>query len=156
MDESSSLKLFDISDTTVNSFLKLLDIFKQANYKNDGTCTKYGFQTKNILRFEPALNVTQALLKEIGKDTQGMVCEHVHIIDYAKGGYQEPHNHATTEDFSFILYLNDSPDGETIFYEIGPILPKKGQCVFFKSDILHWAVESHFGKKIVVGALKKV
>jgi hypothetical protein len=79
---------------------------------------------------------------------------HIHLIEYFTNGHQSGHNHETTEDYSFILYLNDS-DGNTVFEELGEIKPKKGRLIFFKSDLWHYGRPSTMNKKVAVGALKK-
>ena len=81
----------------------------------------------------------------------------LHFIDYTKGGSMEYHSHEHTEDYAYILYLNDCLDGETNFYleEMVSLRPKKSQIVFFESTIKHSAFMSH-NKKVLVGGMKKV
>ena len=64
-----------------------------------------------------------------------------------------------TEDYSFVLYLQDSENGHTCFEidnKIVKVKPEKGKLVFFPSDIWHWGEKSSGKKKIAVGALKCV
>ena len=155
MDTSSSLIEYKISDGIVNNYLEFLDIFKEAKYEATDVTTRNGFQTKNILTYQSAKDLTKELLSEIGNITNGLDCFHIHLIEYFKQGHQEAHNHKRTEDFSFILYLNDA-DGNTVFENIGEIGPKKGKLIYFKSDLMHWSKQSIRNKKIAVGALKTI
>jgi hypothetical protein len=152
MDRSSSLEEFNISNKVVDELLITLDLFKQSKISVSNTCTKNGFQTDNILKYETPREIAQLIMKEIGKDLNLF---HMHLIEYYNQGEQLPHNHKNTEDYSFVLYLNDS-DGNTVFDNIGEISPKKGKLIFFKSNLMHSGKPSFQGKKIAVGALKSV
>jgi len=153
MDRSKrSLEEFQISDEIVNNLLATLEVFKEKNISVSDTCTKKGFQTSNILDYEVPKELSKLIMKEIDKDLNLF---HIHLIEYHNQGEQLPHDHKETEDYSFILYLNDS-DGNTVFKNIGEISPKKGKLVFFKSDIWHFGRPSSQQKKIAVGALKSV
>jgi hypothetical protein len=152
MDRSSSLEEFKISNQVVNDLLITLELFKKNKISVSGTCTKNGFQTDNILKYQAPKELSQLIMKEIGKDLDLF---HMHLIEYYNQGEQLPHDHKDTEDYSFVLYLNDS-DGNTVFDNIGEISPKKGKLVFFKSDLTHFGKPSFQGKKIAVGALKNV
>lgn len=152
MDRSSSLEEFKISNQVVNDLLITLELFKKNKISVSGTCTKNGFQTDNILKYQAPKELSQLIMKEIGKDLDLF---HMHLIEYYNQGEQLPHDHKDTEDYSFVLYLNDS-DGNTVFDNIGEISPKKGKLVFFKSDLTHYGKPSFQGKKIAVGALKNV
>tara|TARA_A100000172_G_C2946663_1_gene77587 strand:- start:45 stop:500 length:456 start_codon:yes stop_codon:yes gene_type:complete len=147
-----NLEEFQISNGVVDDLLATLEIFKEKNLAEAAKCTKKGFQTMNILNFETPKEISRRILKEINKD---LILFHMHLIHYFSGGEQISHDHSATEDYSFILYLNDS-DGNTVFENIGEITPKKGKLVFFKSDISHLGKPSFDQKKIAVGALKSV
>ena len=153
MDRSRrSLEEYKISDELVNDFLTTLDILKDNNYRTDAkTWTINGFQTDNILNLKTTHELAKNLLKEIKKDLDLFW---IHLIEYNQAGAQTAHDHSKTEDYSFILYLNDS-DGNTVFENLGEITPQKGKLVFFNSDITHFGKPSMKGKKIAVGALKK-
>ena len=75
-------------------------------------------------------------------------------IKYNEGGHQKEHFHQT-DDYSFILYLNNS-DGDTVLKD--PVhkkfSPEKGKIVVFNGKILHYGEPSFKGKKILVGAIK--
>ena len=152
MDRSQrSLEIFFVDDEIVNDFLTTLDLFKEKNLKSEDTCTINGFQTVNILALKTTRYLSSRLLEYIDKKLQLF---HIHLIEYNQAGAQTAHDHKETEDYSFILYLNDS-DGNTVFENHGEITPKKGKLVFFNSDITHYGKPSMKGKKIAVGALKK-
>jgi hypothetical protein len=146
------LEEFQISDKLVNMFVEKLQIFKNANLScKDQTFTENGFQTDNILNYEHSRELADKLLREINKNLDLF---HIHLIEYFTNGHQSGHNHKTTEDYSFILYLNDS-DGNTVFKELSEIKPQKGKLIFFESDLWHYGRPSTMNKKVAVGALKK-
>ena len=148
----SGLEEFQISKGIVDNLLITLDLFKEKNLSVSDTFTKNGFQTDNILNYEAPKELSKLIMKEINKNLNLF---HIHLIEYYNQGEQLPHDHKNTEDYSFILYLNNS-DGNTVFNDISEISPKKGKLVFFKSDILHYGRPSFYQKKIAVGALKIV
>tara|TARA_R100001015_G_C4612436_1_gene167962 strand:+ start:957 stop:1418 length:462 start_codon:yes stop_codon:yes gene_type:complete len=120
------------------------------------TCTKNGYQTKNIISlFKKSLIKRMVKYKNFHEHVF-----HIHYIEYNEGGYQELHSHETTEDFSFIIYLNNS-DGNTKFYEVlkgqPPVIvkPEEGKIVIFSSHFGHEASISNKNKKILVGAIFK-
>ena len=146
-----SIEEYQISTELVDKFLMALLSMKLQNISvKCKTCTKNGFQTPNILLYERPKKLSELLMREIGKNLNLF---HMHMIDYDKNGEQLPHDHKKSEDYSFILYLNDS-DGNTVFENIGEIKPKKGKLVFFESHLLHYARPSVRNKKVAVGALK--
>jgi hypothetical protein len=152
MDRSKrSLEEFTVSEDLINKFIETLNIFKKAGIKaSDTTSTINGFQTKNILNYEVTKELSNEILKIINKD---LYLFHIHLIEYFTNGEQLAHNHERTEDYSFILYLNDA-DGNTVFENIGEVKPKKGKLIFFNSDLMHYGKPSIKGKKIAVGALR--
>ena len=113
--------------------------------------THNGFQTHNILDL-----FSEDLLKEI-VPVNNLYKDifHIHYISYFGGGFQRAHNHRRTEEFSFILYLNDS-DGSTIFNSISKeAVPSKGKLILFSSSLMHYSKPSYKDKKIIVGAIGK-
>jgi hypothetical protein len=114
------------------------------------TATKNGYQSNNIVK----LFNTNILKKIVPINELYKKIFHIHYIRYNKGGYQEEHLHKP-DDYSFILYLNNS-DGDTVIKH--PInkkfTPKKGKIVVFNGKILHYAEPSFKNKKILVGAMK--
>ena len=114
------------------------------------TATQNGYQSDNIVKL-----FDNAILKKIIPINQlHEKIIHLHYIQYGKGGYQEEHLHKP-DDYSFILYLNNS-DGDTVIKH--PInkkfTPQKGKIVVFNGKILHYAEPSFKGKKVLVGAIK--
>jgi hypothetical protein len=88
----------------------------------------------------------------------------LHFIDYDKGGYMKEHDHKDKEDLTFLLYLNDCPDGDTVFYlnfandrsrhrSQVYVKPKKGRLAVFSSTIPHKGTITHNHKKIFAGGL---
>lgn len=121
------------------------------------TCTKNGYQSRNIFSF-----FKKSLLKKAinYKDFHKHVF-HIHYIEYGKGGYQELHSHETTEEFSFIIYLNNA-DGNTFFHGVlkgrpAAVVakPEEGKIVIFSSHYGHEAKVSNKNKKVLVGAIFK-
>jgi hypothetical protein len=151
MDRSSSLEEFKVPDELVDKLLDTLLIFKRSNLRTlRNTCTVNGFQTVNIFSYNFTKEIKEQLSKLINKDLNLF---HVHLIEYIDNGEQLAHNHERTEDYSFILYLNNA-DGNTVFENIGEVKPEKGKLIFFKSDLMHYGKPSIKGKKVAVGALK--
>ena len=119
-------------------------------YKLPEIIREKGFQTYNIVNM-----FSRDLLKKIVPINElHKKIFHIHYIQYNKGGYQTEHLHEP-DDYSFILYLNNS-DGDTVIKH--PInkkfTPKKGKIVVFNAKILHYAEPSFKNKKILVGAIK--
>tara|TARA_R110000796_G_scaffold65155_2_gene150599 strand:- start:20 stop:484 length:465 start_codon:yes stop_codon:yes gene_type:complete len=148
------VKLFyttKVLDTTVSDIMKVIE---ENNLKKvlENTCTVKGFQSDNLLHL-----FSKKMLQEI-LPVSNLVEKifHIHFIEYEKGGKQKEHNHKNTEEYSFILYLNNS-DGCTVFKEPinKKISPKKGLLVIFSSDINHYALESFKNKKVLVGAIQQ-
>ena len=153
MDRSKrSVEEHKISDDLVEDLLSTLEILKdQGLDTSKGTCTINGFQTENILKYKTTQEVAHKIILQLKKDLNLF---HIHLIEYHQAGAQTAHDHKQTEDYSFILYLNDS-DGNTVIENYGEIAPEKGKLIFFDSDITHYGKPSMKGKKIAVGALKK-
>ena len=153
MDRSKrSLEIFFVDDEIVNDFLTTLDLFKEKDLKVENTYTVNGFQSVNILALDSTKELSSRLLKYIDKKLHLF---HIHLIDYDKDGQQDTHDHKETEDYSFILYLNDS-NGNTVFENVCEVSPKKGKLVLFKSDIKHYGKPTNTNKKVAVGALKSI
>jgi hypothetical protein len=143
-----------ISLKVVDEVINLIEHYKKYfTDESSKTCTNNGFQTQNIINI---FNIE--LLKKIIL-FNNFFCKifHIHYIKYKKGGSQKKHNHASSEKYSFILYLNNS-DGETIFFEPinKKIYPEKGKLIVFNSNIDHEASPSFNGKQILVGAIEKI
>ena len=148
------IEKFIIKDHLVDELVKSLELLKLANFSaSKDVATVNGFQTANILDFDAMRYLIDEILEDI-IILKGGKCTHVHLIEYLFGGYQLEHDHKETEDYSFILYLNDS-DGDTVFANGERVTPKKGELIYFQSDMLHSGEKSNLGKKIAVGAFIK-
>ena len=151
MNNITDLQSYTLKDTTVD---KILDCIKNNNFEDISfrTMTEKGFQTGNIINY-----FSKELLKEIlpfnGFDER---CFHLHYIEYSDGGRQVNHNHIDTEEYSFIVYLNDS-DGGTYFQEPinTKVVPEKGKVIIFKSSVYHGGLPSFKNKKVLVGSIDK-
>ena len=159
----SQIQTDTISISSVNNFLDNLD--KAKNYSPaSNTCTRNGFQTHNIISsihisaLEEIYNKVQAYLKTVIKNCiyYEFYIDYMHLIHYNNGGWQVGHTHSEYEDYSFILYLNDS-DGDTVIYEgkdIIRITPERGKIVFFDSNYYHESSICSKEKKVAVGSIK--
>jgi hypothetical protein len=130
----------------------LFEFLKKQNLKtNELVQTVNGFQTENVVNFF----TEEIKFKILNNYNLLKIIKHIHFIEYFYGGFQKEHNHEKTENYSFILYLNDS-DGNTVFKlknEEIKITPEKGKIVFFDAKIFHYAELSFKNKKIMVGAI---
>jgi hypothetical protein len=152
-----------IAETTVNSFHSVLDQIKNLSPAINN-CTHNGFNSHNVISVIPKETI-QDIAEKTKKYLNSVVencihyeyyIDHIHLIHYSAGGWQEGHTHKSSEDYSFILYLNDS-DGDTLIYEgknIIPITPKRGKIVFFSSHLLHEGTVCVDEKKIAVGSIR--
>ena len=140
------ISAYIVKENVTDYFLDILNNKRNMN-RAKGTCTVNGWQTENIIEL-----VDRNILKDLGGFYPNIF--HLHLIEYYQGGYQLYHNHIKTEEESFILYLNDCPDGDTIFEEFIKISPRKNILVHFLSNLNHRGDLSWEGKKILVGAIK--
>lgn len=150
-----------ILDNTVDKFLQILDLFKDLrpdlnrSLRSDSCCVN-GYHSGNILIFKSTHELVKEIIGEI--PYEDCILHHVHLIHFYESGYEKAHDHQATEDFSFILYLSNSEDGNTCFQlekETYKVKPEKGKIIFFPSNIWHWGEPSSGNKKIAVGALNK-
>jgi hypothetical protein len=133
------------------------------------TYTQNGIQTHNILG-----NIDEGLIRHLSvryfiPAINKLTSEYIdyidirilysHLIEYKQEGSQMLHCHVDREDFGFILYLNDCPDGGTLFYSNHPqesplnILPKQGKLVIFPSYLYHEGLLTNSNKKVLVGGI---
>jgi hypothetical protein len=125
-----------------------------------GTCTENGFQTNALHDNESYKSVLNALLFYV-PDGHNFYYRWFHLIDYNKQGKQLKHNHARTEDCSFIVYLDTCEKGGETVFEVPsePLFVSKsirGKLIFFPSHLNHWGEEVMDRKKVAVGALKLI
>ena len=147
----------EVADQVTDNLIRKLDELKN---KNDGmpcdfTCTKNGFQTNNLFNDVSIKDTLHKILTYLPYPNDYQY-RWFHMIDYEQGGSQEAHDHARTEDYSYVLYLSScNHGGETCFqlqHEL-QIKPKKNTIIFFPSTILHWGRATIDHKKVAVGAL---
>ena len=153
-----------VNENIVNSFNAVLDSCIKNNIRSGPTATYEGFQTPNVIE-----KIGPSILEDLSKyfsdflldrsnfyHTDDVFIDHIHLIQYYKGGLQNAHDHFATEDYSFILYLNDA-DGDTKFHVRDEIInsrPEKGKLLIFDSFIWHSGEVSNEGKRVAVGALR--
>lgn len=142
----------NIQPEVLSYCIDLFDFLKKQNIKTyELTATINGFQTINVVNFF----TEEIKLKILNNYDLSKIIKHIHFIEYFNGGFQKEHNHERTEKDSFILYLNDS-DGDTVFKlknEEVRVNPEKGKIIFFDAKIFHYATQSFWNKKIMVGAI---
>jgi len=140
---------YEVDETTINEITKIIDSHQGIDV-SDTQCTENGFQSDNILN----LFSDKILKKIIPINNLHKRIFHIHYIKYNKGGYQTEHFHENDE-YSFILYLNDS-DGNTVLRN--PVnkkfTPKKGKIIVFNGKIVHYGEPSFKGKIVLVGSIK--
>ena len=143
----------------------------QLSVNNNNTCFKsQGYQSSNLLDLgDPDLLEFSALMRfhlarNFGIAQENFEFVFLHFLDYDKQGLMEEHDHKDKEDLTFLLYLNDCPDGDTVFYlnsandrsrqrsQIA-VKPKKGRLAVFSSVVPHEGTITHNNKKIFAGGL---
>jgi hypothetical protein len=143
----------NINNKTLMKINKIISNEKFIPVKNGSTQTFDGFQTENIISF-----FSKDLLKEIVPFFNFFKnIFHIHYILYNKNGYQGKHNHSKTENFSFILYLNNAT-GNTDFFigdYVYSVKPIKNKLIVFSSEIFHLGNKVKTTKQILVGAIEK-
>jgi hypothetical protein len=151
------IKEFTIDEKITDYLLIVLDQLKINNFGVDTNfcCTVKGFQTNNICEMPFMQETLNEILNYL--PIKNLKYRWFHMIDYEKHGLQIKHNHETTEDFSYVLYLTDCEQGgNTVFYENDKkisIKPQKNKLIFFESKLLHEGNETIDNKKVAVGAL---
>ena len=133
--------------------------------------TTKGIQSKNLKTLKDFMedNTFQDCLKFLWETLQTITGEnlyynHIHFVEYERGGYQIEHNHARhspahNEDYSAVFYLNTCRGGETFFTDPPKSFsPKKGDMIFFPADFTHGAKKTSswfVKKKVLVLGLRK-
>ena len=146
----------EVADYVTDNLILKLDELKDKKERSYATTyTKNAFQTNNIMNDASIEDILHKILSYLPYPNDYQY-KWFHMIDYEQGGLQEAHDHARTEDYSYILYLSScNHGGETCFMlnqEI-QIKPKKNTLIFFPSSILHWGKATIDHKKVAVGAL---
>lgn len=160
------LQLFQLDDSD-RVIYKCSDLYHTIKDKKNDTITTFktkdGFQSGNILHDysdnDIMLSIVDSMEQKLNAQ-YNIECNHVclHMLDYASMSEVLWHNHKGTEDMSYILYLNDTLDGHTLFQftnkECINIVPKKGLLAVFPSHLQHCGERSVQAKRILVGALR--
>ena len=159
----SLIQTYAVSESSVKILHDVLTDIK--NYPPVcNTFTRNGFQSYNVISRIP--NVVLQELCDKSQEYLNLVVknctyyesyiDYLHLIHYNTGGWQEGHTHNSLEDYSFILYLNNS-DGDTVIYEgknTVRITPECGKIVFFSSNYFHESSVCFNEKKVAVGSLR--
>ena len=159
----SLIQTYAVSESSVKILHDVLTDIK--NYPPVcNTFTRNGFQSYNVISRIP--NVVLQELCDKSQEYLNLVVknctyyesyiDYLHLIHYNTGGWQEGHTHNSLEDYSFILYLNNS-DGDTVIYEgknTVRITPEYGKIVFFSSNYFHESSVCFNEKKVAVGSLR--
>ena len=151
-----------VDDDISNFFLKKLKYFESRPkdfYFQATTMKGDYFGTGNLLPFldEKAFTYLKRIKDKVEeKVSSSFVYNHLHMLDYKKGGHISLHNHVHAEDYSSLLYLNDCDDGATYFvcgdkkYEV---LPEKNKLIIYPSHIFHGGRYTT-SKKVLVSGYK--
>jgi len=149
-----------VPEPELQFFLELLAVLRseQICIAPGSSATVHGFQTPNLLQVpHPAVTHHLELIRARVAEqlpTPSALCW-AHLIDYAPGGYQAPHDHARSEDYSAVLYL-DSGSAGTIFHLNGArnvrttVPQQKGKLCVFLSQLTHEAKAVEREKKVLV------
>ena len=163
----STLYQSKVSNDLVNHFNEIFDLSVKSSFLEDTSelCTYGGTQTKNVssiidpLSYKELYSVINAyidLYYRYTLDSYNYLIDHIHIIDYQPGGYQEKHTHHYMEDHSFIVCLNDS-DGKTRFYineEPLDIDCIKNKIYLFNAAFFHEGLKCTTPRRIAVGSIR--
>jgi hypothetical protein len=147
-----------VEEDIVCELERILNEEKVAGRQFKKCVTVNGFQTNTMHDNETCKPILDTLLSYV-PDGQNFYYIWFHLIDYDEQGKQLKHNHAATEDYSFIVYLTTCKEGGKTFFEVPnepPFVsePVRGKLLFFPSYLDHWGEEVIEHKKVAVGALK--
>jgi len=156
------IKKFEVDEKVTEYFTLLLKVCmaKPEVIDHKQSCLSPSCSaTLNLLNFkmpEKFYNYTGRLLRKSEEVTGEILRYHyMHMVDYTNGGIMSVHSHKHNEDYSFILYLNDCSDGDTVLHLKNQyrVSPKKGTVLLFSSLIPH-SSEYSKSKQVFVGGLK--
>lgn len=168
------LQIYQLSDLAIcdNLISKLNDIRDSNACENfNKTCFKSnGYQSGNLINLHDIdlLEISMLIRFHLARNFKILQEEieviFLHFLDYNTHGRMEEHNHSENEDFTFLLYLNDCDDGDTVFYlnhtndnarmrSKIKVKPRKGRLVVFNSSVPHFGSFTKSNKMIFAGGL---
>jgi hypothetical protein len=144
-----------ITEKLVSTLDKLVD--NKLTIEHNSSSSQEAHQTNNLANYAPLQPILRDILNHIEFE-KPLLYRWFHMISYDHQGYQLKHDHADTEDYSFILYLTTCSNGGETAFEIGnnevlKIKPIKNKLIFFPSYYVHWGESTKDKKKVAVGAL---
>jgi hypothetical protein len=163
----TSFKIGKIEDRVIK-YLNSIDLSKFPITEDNSTTTRGGIQTVNIINY-----INKDFLKYL-KEKYIFPCieelkpyysiddlhfNHIHFIQYQKGGTQLLHDHKCCEDWGFLLFLNDDEGGETVLYDGGQVYKNsvnKGKFIIMPSWMKHEGLEVKNNKKIFLIAIQEI
>lgn len=111
----------DIAPETMRDFNKWLEIEKQITESSaPGTTTRNGYQ-RTLSNDDPVYKWYQDIFTQLGPAREAVLPANlraVWVVDYEKGGYQEPHIHKAS---ACTLVLNLSGTGELLLHDPRPM-----------------------------------
>lgn len=148
IDEQITNRLETILDNLVDNRLCI---------PHNSSSSQEAHQTNNLCNYGQLQPILVKIIQHI-EFHRPLIYRWFHMISYEKSGYQLKHDHADTEDFSFILYLTSCEEGGETAFEINNekivhVKPEKNKLIFFPSHVTHWGQSTICKKKVAVGAL---
>ena len=161
---------FDITDSSMQKIQKIFNkCYEDSTFIGKeieiDVCTRGGVQTLNAIKFIDSSvisEITEIINQYIMQYYDGRLkyfdffIDYIHFISYKNDGYQLGHTHYSTEDISFIVYLNDSDAVTRIYCENGckEIKSVKNKLVIFDPSLYHEATKCSNERKVMVGAVR--
>ena len=148
-----------VEEDTTNFFLKKLRYYNSRRKFYYKSCNMRGdyFGTVDLLPFVDDgffIHLDRVKKKVEKAASRALTYYYFHMLDYKKGGDMLIHNHQHSEDYTSLLYLNDSTDGSTFFIEGDKkyeVLPEKNKLIMYPSYVDHGSNYSTSKKVAVFG-----
>lgn len=159
--------LGEMEDKVID-YLNSIDLSKFEMVKEGSTTTRNGIQTINIIdhidnNFKKYLKdkyVLPSIMKlKAYYEIDDIYFNHIHFIQYQKGGIQLLHDHRCCEDWGLLVFLNDDEGGETILYDGKQVFKNsvnKGKFLVIPNWMKHEGLEVKNNKKIFLIAIQEV
>jgi len=168
-DELSKLPFLvgKVEDRVVD-YLNSIDLSKFEVIAKGSTTTRDGIQTINVVghidnsfkKFLKDKYILPSIMKlKAYYQIDDVHLNHIHFIQYKKGGVQLLHDHKCCEDWGFLIYLNDDEGGETVLYDGKQVFKNtvnKGKFLVVPSWMKHEGLEVKNNKKIFLVAVQEV